>query len=86
MYKFHEIEINDKRYPQELSKIKNAPNKLYVMGNNIELLNNKCLAMVGTRNLTEYGEFYASKFAREISKYGITIISGLAIRNRYSSS
>lgn len=86
MYKFHEIEINDKRYPQELSKIKNAPNKLYVMGNNIELLNNKCLAMVGTRSLTEYGEFYASKFAREISKYGITIISGLAIRNRYSGS
>ncbi len=75
--KIYEIKETDKLYPERLLKIKDRPNKIYAVGN-IELLNNKSIAIVGSRISTTYGEYYAAKFAREISKKGITIISGLA--------
>ena len=43
------------------------------------MLQNKALAIVGTRHNTEYGSKYTKKFARELSNVGITIVSGLAI-------
>lgn len=46
---------------------------------NIKLLQNKSIAIVGTRASTPYGEVYAKKFASKISKIGISIISGLAL-------
>ena len=58
-------------------QIKNPPKKIYVIGN-IGLLKNKSIAIVGTRNNTEYGEKYTKEFANEISKKGITVVSGLA--------
>lgn len=75
--KIYEINETDKLYPKKLLQIKDRPNKIYVVGN-IELLNNKSIAIVGSRISTTYGEYYAAKFAKEISKKGITIISGLA--------
>lgn len=75
--KIYEIKETDKLYPERLLKIKDRPNKIYAVGN-IELLNNKSIAIVGSRISTTYGEYYAAKFAKEISKKGITIISGLA--------
>lgn len=75
--KVYEINETDKLYPEKLLHIKDRPNKIYVVGN-IKLLNNKSIAIVGSRISTTYGEYYAAKFAKEISKKGITIISGLA--------
>ena len=75
--KIYEINETDELYPKKLLQIKDRPNKIYVVGN-IELLNNKSIAIVGSRISTTYGEYYAAKFAKEISKKGITIISGLA--------
>ena len=75
--KIYEINETDELYPGKLLKIKDRPNKIYAVGN-IELLNNKSIAIVGSRISTTYGEYYAAKFAKEISKKGITIISGLA--------
>lgn len=75
--KIYEINETDKLYPEKLLQIKDRPNKIYVVGN-IELLNNKSIAIVGSRISTTYGEYYAAKFAKEISEKGITIISGLA--------
>ena len=75
--KIYEINEMDKLYPKKLLQIKDRPNKVYAVGN-IELLNNKSIAIVGSRISTTYGEYYAAKFAKEISKKGITIISGLA--------
>lgn len=75
--KIYEINETDRLYPQKLLQIKDRPNKIYVVGN-IELLNNKSIAIVGSRISSTYGEYYAAKFAKEISKKGITIISGLA--------
>ena len=76
--KIYEIEETDNLYPKQLLKIKKHPQKLYVAGN-LKILNNKCIAIVGTRDSTEYGKYYAKEFAKEISRLGITVVSGLAI-------
>lgn len=71
------INIEDAIYPKELRKIKNPPKSLYVKGN-IKLLDTPCIAIIGTRECTQYGERMAKKFSRELSIQGITIISGMA--------
>ena len=73
-----EINFSDKEYPQELLKIKKYPKKLFVKGN-VNLLNNKCIAIVGSRNASEYGLKVAKEFAKELSKNNITVVSGLAL-------
>ena len=72
------IKKDDKYYPQQLLKIKNSPDQLYVEGN-INLLNKKSIAIVGSRAATKYGKSCAELFAKELSKQDFTIISGLAI-------
>lgn len=85
MRKVYEINKNDKEFPQNLLEIQKCPSKLYVMGN-LKILNNKCVAMVGSRDSTPYGEYYASNFAKALSKSGITIVSRFSKGNRYSVS
>ena len=71
------INLSDSIFPHNLKKIKNAPNKIYVEGNE-ELLNKNSLAIVGTRTPTEYGKKMAFNFAKELSNEDICIVSGLA--------
>ena len=72
------ISIDNKKYPKQLRKITNPPQKIYVLGNE-EILENKGIAIVGSRAYTEYGEKYATKFSKELAKQGLTIISGMAL-------
>lgn len=72
------IDKNCSDYPKNLKSISNSPDKLYVIGNE-KLLNNRSIAIVGSRKCSEYGVKYAKKFAKEISKEGITVVSGLAL-------
>lgn len=77
--KIIEIKSEDVRYPKKMLEIKDYPKTLYVAGN-ISLLNHPhILAIVGSRNCSEYGRKVANSFASELSKKDITIISGLAI-------
>lgn len=78
MEKFKIIDKKNKAYPQKLLKIKDAPERLYVMGDE-ELLHKTSIAIVGSRGCTKYGSSYATKFAKELSKSGICIASGLAV-------
>ena len=71
------INLSNNIFPHNIKKIKNAPNKIYVEGNE-ELLNKKSLAIVGTRNPTDYGKKMAFNFAKELSNEDICIVSGLA--------
>ena len=73
-----EISIKDKQYPEQLRKIYTPPLKLYVLGNK-EILNQKGVAIVGSRNATEYGKKIAMKISKELSQNRINIISGLAL-------
>lgn len=47
------IELNDDKYPQRLKKITNFPKKIYAIGN-IDLLNKKSIAIVGSREADNY--------------------------------
>ena len=76
------IKMDEKLYPEKLKGIKNPPEKLYALGN-LELLNTNCITIVGSRKCSEYGINMAKKFAEELSSKGVTIVSGLANRNRY---
>ena len=71
------IEINDEKYPDCLRNIKLPPQQLYVLGNE-NLLTEKCISIVGSRNCTEKGEKVAREFAEKLSKAGLTIVSGMA--------
>ncbi len=72
------INFNDKMYPEKLRKLKNPPLKLYAVGN-IDLLKKPSLAIVGTRNITEYGKKNCKNFAQKIVQNDIPIVSGMAI-------
>lgn len=73
-----EIKIEDNNYPEQLRKIENPPKQLYLEGNT-KLLDTPGIAIIGSRKCTKYGEKMAKKFAKQLSIYGLTIISGMAI-------
>lgn len=77
-----EIIIKSEFYPKQLENIYDPPLKLYVLGNK-KILKQKNIAIVGSRNATEYGKRVALEISKKLSKNGINIISGLAIRDRY---
>ena len=78
MKKIKILKSTDKKYPSKLLKIKDYPKELYVLGNE-KLLNKKSIAIVGSRDCTEYGAKYAESFAEQISKENICIVSGMAL-------
>ena len=71
------ISIKDEKYPEKLKNIYDPPVVLYVKGN-INILNKRSIAIVGSRNCSSYGEFASRKFACELAKNNIIVISGLA--------
>ena len=72
------IKKEDELYPKNLLEIKNPPEQLYVLGD-VSLLNKKSLAIIGSRNCTEYGYNQAMRFATEIANKDICIVSGMAV-------
>lgn len=80
MNKIEKIDCKSMDYPKKLLKISNYPKLIYAIGNTSLLNSNKkSVAIIGSRNCTEYGRNVAFKFANDLSKTGITIISGMAI-------
>lgn len=69
---------SDKDFPRQLKEIKKNPKLLYVKGN-ISLLNKPSIAIVGSRNYSEYGKRMAKKFTKELVNEGFSIVSGLAL-------
>ncbi|MDX8357751.1 DNA-processing protein DprA [Sphingopyxis terrae] len=51
--------------------------KIFYAGN-IELARKPCIAVIGTRNVTDLGRKRANRFARELVEAGIVVVSGLA--------
>lgn len=71
------IKFSDNNYPNKLKKIKNAPEQVYLLGNE-EILNNQAIAIIGSRNCTSKGYEVAKKFAYDLASIGICIVSGMA--------
>ena len=78
MNNFKIIKKEDKDYPKKLLKINNAPEQLYVLGDE-SLLNKKSIAIIGSRDCTMYGYEQAKKFAKNLAKENICIVSGMAV-------
>lgn len=72
------IKKEDIAYPKKLLKINDFPEQLYVLGDE-SLLNKKSIAIIGSRDCTMYGYEQAKKFAKELAKEDICIVSGMAI-------
>lgn len=67
----------DKKYPERLKSIVDAPSILYYKGS-INLNHPKAVAVVGTRKATEYGKEMVSKIVEDLKPHDVLIISGLA--------
>lgn len=78
MIKLDIITIEDKRYPEQLRKIKNPPKQLYIEGD-VELLKSNIISIIGSRACSENGIELTHKFAKELVYQGFTITSGMAI-------
>lgn len=57
--------------------MKKPPKQLYVLGDET-LLNKPNIAIVGSRNATQYGQIQAKRFAEELTQGGFNIVSGMA--------
>ncbi|MDL2227464.1 DNA-processing protein DprA [Odoribacter sp. OttesenSCG-928-L07] len=71
------ISFFDNNYPIRLKRCADGPVILYVRGNTLPM-HNRMLAIVGTRNATDYGRQMCEKIISEITDYNVGIISGLA--------
>lgn len=69
--------VENENYPPELREAPARPLGLYVKGN-AGVLQMPCIAIVGTRLCSLYGEKVAREFAYEFAKAGYCVISGLA--------
>lgn len=68
----------ENEYPKLLKEIPFPPFGIYVLGN-FNILNNKSIAIVGTRKATIEGKLIAKNFASILSKANLNIVSGLAL-------
>ncbi len=68
----------DPDYPMQLRQLYDAPPFFFHKG---ELIadDDRSIAIVGSRNATDYGRATAARIAGELSRHGVTIVSGMAI-------
>jgi DNA processing protein len=71
------IPLISELYPQSLARIEDAPNVLYVKGEG-NLLFDRAISVVGTRNATRDGLRAAYDICKELAQHGVTIVSGMA--------
>jgi DNA processing protein len=70
------ITPRDTGYPKLLKEISDPPIGLYRKGN--YTFEQPCIAIVGSRRTTLYGQGVAKKFGAELARLGFCIVSGLA--------
>lgn len=74
-----DVLIKSKNYPSLLREIHNPPKCLYTMGN-VELLNRRCITIVGTRKATLYGKWVIQTLlTSRLNSLDICIVSGMAL-------
>lgn len=70
--------LDDGSYPYLLREIADPPITLYVKGDWQACFDAPCVAVVGSRRCSTYGENAAAMLARDLAEKGICIVSGLA--------
>ena len=71
------ISLQDQRYPRRLREIFDPPIVLFALGRT-ELMPTPSIGVVGTRNPTPYGLAAAERLSADLSRAGLTIVSGMA--------
>lgn len=71
------LTILDKEYPQKLKHLCDAPPVLFYKGDLSCLENENCLAVIGSRKITEYGVRVTQDFVKNLCE-DFLIVSGLA--------
>jgi len=70
--------LDDGVYPPLLREIYDPPVVLYVKGAWSDCLEQPCVAIVGSRRCSTYGQNAALMLARDLAQRGVTIVSGFA--------
>lgn len=73
------ITWKDAAYPPLLRKIEYAPPVLYICGTLTDDDRHYAFGIVGTRKMSTYGRQVTERFASELAKGQVTIVSGLAL-------
>jgi len=71
------VTFRDENYPENLLSIYDPPPFLFVKGE-IKKVDRNAVAIVGCRLASPYGKRITDRIGRELSKRGITLVSGLA--------
>lgn len=72
------LALDDGTYPSLLREIADPPVTLYVRGEWETCLEAPCVALVGSRRCSTYGQNVATMLARDLASRGVTVVSGLA--------
>jgi len=70
--------LDDGVYPAMLREIYDPPIALYVKGAWEECLEQPCVAIVGSRRCSTYGQNAALMLGRDLAQRGVTVVSGFA--------
>ncbi len=76
-FQFKFLDCLDPIFPNILKQIYAPPPFIYGHGN-LAVLQQKSVAVVGTRNCSEYGKSVTQRIVRELVEAGLVIVSGLA--------
>ena len=71
------IAWDDEDFPERLRQINNPPWMIYLYGRK-DLLDERCVAVVGARKASEYGKTVAQSVGRRIAATGAVVVSGMA--------
>ena len=79
------IPFDDPRFPESVKNLKNPPKTLYILANDgtaslplAELWPKHSLAVIGSRNMGDYGKKVVWDFVPRLVSAGVTVVSGLA--------
>ena len=74
------ISFFDNAYPDSLRRIQNSPILLFYQGD-ITLLEGFCVAVVGSRIISDYGMVSLATLSYELAKSGAVVVSGFALES-----
>jgi len=75
---FSLVTVADDDYPASLREIYDRPPYLFFKGDLIAA-DSRAVAIVGSRSATDYGRSMAARIAGDLSRHGVTVVSGMAI-------
>ncbi|HLB11206.1 MAG TPA: DNA-processing protein DprA, partial [Gemmatimonadaceae bacterium] len=67
----------DTGYPERLLALPDPPPVIFAIGS-VECVAGPCVAIVGTRRATSYGERVTTELAGALARAGVTVVSGMA--------